>query len=76
MHRRSRLRELFAGVLQHHTASGAFSFDDPLDPAPAPGIVPDAFTMCVTDEGSAAVVPGRIECSALALFPVSGEHPD
>jgi hypothetical protein len=57
-------------------ASGAFSSDDPLDPAPAPGIVPDAFTMCVTDEGSAAVVPGRIECSALALFPVSGEHPD
>lgn len=49
--------------------AGAFAEKDPLSSTPAPGIAPSQFTMCVTDEGEAAVVPGRIECSTLQLHP-------
>lgn len=52
-------------------ASGALSSNDPLEPTPAPGTVPSTFTLCVTDEGAAAVVPGRVECSVLDLHPYS-----
>ncbi len=34
-----------------------------------PGIAPDEFTMCVTPEGEAALVPGRIDCSSIRLHP-------
>lgn len=50
-------------------SSGAMDEEDPLNPTPAPGDVPAEFTMCVTPEGEAAVVPGRIECSGLRLHP-------
>lgn len=53
--------------------SGAITSTDPLDPAPAPGEAPEAFTNCVTTDGAAAVVPGRIECSALGLHPRQAE---
>ena len=56
-------------MCQQMWAAGAFESDNPLDPSPTPGTVPDAFTLCVTDENTAAVVPGRIECSALGLSP-------
>lgn len=49
--------------------SGAFTDNDPLAATTAPGVAPSEFTMCVTDEGEAAVVPGRIECSTLRLHP-------
>lgn len=52
--------------------SGAMSGNDPLDPSPAPGDVPDSFTVCVAAEGYAVVVPGSSECSALRLHP---HHP-
>lgn len=52
--------------------SGAFAETDPLSTTPAPGLAPSEFTMCVTDEGEAAVVPGRIECSGLRLHPFEG----
>ncbi|APZ33062.1 hypothetical protein BOH66_01175 [Microbacterium aurum] len=50
-------------------ASGRFESDDPLNPSPTPGAVPEAFTTCVTDDGIAAIVPGRVECSVLKLHP-------
>jgi hypothetical protein len=53
-------------------AAGTFTSDDPLDPSPDPGAVPEHFTTCVTEDGYAAVVPGRIECSALGLSPFAG----
>lgn len=56
-------------------ASGRFTSDDPLNPTPAPGVIPEEFTTCVTDDGSAAVVPGRIECSALNLHPYDPKAP-
>lgn len=59
------------GLCEQMWAAGTFTSDDPLNPTPDPGAVPDSFTTCVTDEGSAAVVPGRIECSALGLFPLT-----
>ncbi|WP_144876925.1 hypothetical protein [Microbacterium sp. 1.5R] len=49
--------------------SGAFAEDDPLSVSSPPGTAPAEFTTCVTDEGEAAVVPGRIECSTLRLHP-------
>ncbi|MGK3949512.1 hypothetical protein [Microbacterium sp. K2] len=49
--------------------AGAFAENDPLSTTPATGVAPSKFTMCVTDEGEAAVVPGRIECSTLRLHP-------
>lgn len=52
--------------------SGAFAETDPLSTTPAPGVAPSEFTMCVTEEGEAAVVPGRIECSTLRLHPFEG----
>ncbi|MFX6201627.1 hypothetical protein ABTF50_19710, partial [Acinetobacter baumannii] len=61
-------------------AAGSLHEQDPLNPTPAPAEVPDEFTVCVTREGSAAVVPGRIECSVLKLHPydenLSGESQD
>ncbi|WP_314094779.1 hypothetical protein [Microbacterium foliorum] len=48
---------------------GAFEDNDPLSATPTPGVAPDEFTTCVTDEGEAAVVPGVIECSVLRLHP-------
>ncbi|KJL22951.1 hypothetical protein RN51_01697 [Microbacterium oxydans] len=48
---------------------GAFEEHDPLVATPSPAIAPTEFTMCVTDEGEAAVVPGVIECSVLRLHP-------
>jgi hypothetical protein len=48
---------------------GAFEDHDPLVATPSPAIAPTEFTMCVTDEGEAAVVPGVIECSVLRLHP-------
>ncbi|WDH79295.1 hypothetical protein PTQ19_02285 [Microbacterium esteraromaticum] len=49
--------------------SGAFGETDPLSPSPAPGVAPQEFTICVTDDGEAAVAPGLIECSVLKLHP-------
>ncbi|KNY04741.1 hypothetical protein [Microbacterium sp. GCS4] len=49
--------------------SGAFAETDPTSATSAPGTAPSEFTMCVTDQGEAAVVPGRIECSTLRLHP-------
>lgn len=49
--------------------AGAFAGDDELAATQAPGVAPDEFTMCVTEEGEAAVVPGNIECSVLRLHP-------
>ncbi|WP_106816716.1 hypothetical protein [Microbacterium timonense] len=63
------------GICEQMWASGAFENTDPLDPSPTPGTVPSEFTTCVTDEGTAAVVPGRIECSALQLHPYDPEAP-
>lgn len=48
---------------------GAFEDNDPLSATPVPGVAPEEFTTCVTDEGEAAVVPGVIECSVLRLHP-------
>lgn len=59
------------GLCEQMWAAGTFTSDDPLNPTPDPGVVPEAFTTCVTEDGSAAVVPGRIECSALGLFPLT-----
>lgn len=50
-------------------AAGAFSGTDPLEPSPTSVDVPEQFTLCVTDAGAAAVVPGRVECSVLKLHP-------
>ncbi|MGV2984401.1 hypothetical protein ACNPNP_11930 [Microbacterium sp. AGC85] len=49
--------------------SGAFAEDDPLSATSAPATAPSEFTMCVTTDGQAAVVPGLIECSTLRLHP-------
>lgn len=49
--------------------SGAFAETDPLSATPAPAVAPSEFTTCVTDNGEAAVVPGKIECSTLRLHP-------
>lgn len=51
---------------------GAFADNDPLDATPTPGVAPAEFTMCVTDAGEAAVVPGKVECSILRLHPFQG----
>lgn len=56
--------------------AGALVNSDPLEPDPTPGEVPSVFTMCVTDNGEAAVVPGRIECSVLRLHPYQPNVPD
>lgn len=56
-------------VCKQMWAAGGFDADDPLNPTPTHGAVPDDFTTCVTPDGSAAVVPGRIECSVLKLHP-------
>lgn len=42
---------------------------DPLEPSPGTGIVPSSFTMCVSDEGQPAVVPGTRDCAAIRLHP-------
>lgn len=52
--------------------SGAFAENDPLSATPAPAVAPSEFTTCVTDAGEAAVVPGKIECSTLQLYPYQG----
>lgn len=52
--------------------SGAFTETDPLSATPQPAVAPAEFTTCVTDNGEAAVVPGRIECSTLRLHPYQG----
>lgn len=52
--------------------AGAFADNDPLSATTAPGVAPSEFTTCVTDQGEAAVVPGRIECSTLRLHPFEG----
>lgn len=49
--------------------SGAFADNDQMSATNAPGVAPSEFTTCVTDQGEAAVVPGRIECSTLQLHP-------
>ena len=49
--------------------SGAFGEGDQLSASPAPASAPTEFTVCVTDDGIAAVVPGQIECSVLRLHP-------
>ncbi|WP_145985713.1 hypothetical protein [Microbacterium phyllosphaerae] len=51
---------------------GAFVDNDELSATPTPGSAPSEFTTCVTDEGEAAVVPGRVECSVLRLHPFQG----
>jgi hypothetical protein len=56
--------------------AGALVGADPLDPQPSPGVVPREFTLCVTDEGEAAVVPARIDCSALRLHPYQPNVPE
>lgn len=55
--------------------SGRFNSPDPRDPSPTPGSVPEQFTVCVTPDGAAAVVPGRAECSALKLNPYAPDTP-
>lgn len=55
--------------------SGAFGESDPLSASPSPGVAPSEFTVCVTDGGEAAVVPGRIECSVLQLHPYQPNVP-
>ncbi|MGH3688645.1 MAG: hypothetical protein ACRDT7_00685 [Microbacterium sp.] len=55
--------------------SGAFNEDDPLAATPSPGVAPSEFTVCVTDDGEAAVVPGTIECSVLRLHPYQPNVP-
>ncbi|MFJ4223524.1 hypothetical protein [Microbacterium sp. NPDC089695] len=56
--------------------AGAFEDNDPLSATPTPGVAPTEFTTCVTDDGTAAVVPGRIECSVLRLHPYQPNVPD
>jgi len=56
-------------ICEQMWASGRFTSDDPLNPSPAPDAVPESFTTCVTENGEAAVVPGRAECSVLKLHP-------
>lgn len=56
--------------------AGALVGADPLDPQPTRGAVPHEFTLCVTDEGEAAVVPARIECSVLRLHPYQPNVPE
>lgn len=51
---------------------GAFADDDELSATPVPAVAPSEYTMCITEEGEAAVVPGRIECSVLRLHPFQG----
>lgn len=53
-------------------AAGAFAGTDPLEPSPSAVDVPEQFTLCVTDTGAAAVVPGRVQCSVLKLHPYEG----
>jgi hypothetical protein len=55
--------------------SGAFDEDDPLSPTPTPATAPSEFTVCVTEEGEAAVAPGAIKCSALKLHPFQPKVP-
>ncbi len=55
--------------------SGAFAETDPLAATPAPAQAPSDFTVCVTDQGEAAVVPERIECSVLKLHPYQPKVP-
>lgn len=57
------------GLCRQMWESGAFEQSDPLAATSAPGTAPSHFTVCVTDEGEAAVVPGEIECSVLRLHP-------
>ncbi len=57
------------GVCEQMWAAGSFTSEDPLNPTPSPGDVPKEFTTCVTNEGTAAIVPGRVECSTLKLHP-------
>lgn len=59
------------GLCEQMWAAGTFASDDPLDPNPDADSVPTHFTTCVTDDGAAAIVPGRIECSTLDLHPFS-----
>lgn len=56
-------------ICEQMWAAGSFNSEDPLDPDPTSGTVPDSFTTCVTPDGAAAVAPGRIECSVLKLHP-------
>lgn len=55
--------------------AGGFNGNEPLDPTPSPGTVPDDFTTCVTDSGIAAVVPGLVECTDLRLHPYQPNVP-
>lgn len=55
--------------------AGGFNGNEPLNPSPSPGTVPNDFTTCVTDDGIAAVVPGRIECTDLRLHPYQPNVP-
>lgn len=50
-------------------ASGSMQATDKLSPTHPPGAVPSSFTICVTEDGEAAVVPARVECSTLRLHP-------
>ncbi|GAA2965955.1 hypothetical protein [Microbacterium schleiferi] len=56
-------------------SSGAFGEEDVLNPTPLPGEAPEEFTLCVTEDGEAAVAPGRIECSVLHLHPYQPNVP-
>lgn len=56
--------------------SGAFESSNPLSPTHPPATyIPTKFTVCVADDGYAAVVPGSIECSALGLNPYQPKVP-
>lgn len=55
--------------------SGAFTETDALSATSAPAEAPTDFTVCVTGDGEAAVVPERIECSVLDLHPYQPNVP-
>ncbi|KQP71393.1 hypothetical protein ASF40_06360 [Microbacterium sp. Leaf288] len=62
-------------VCEQMWLSGSLQEPDALNPTPTPGDAPEEFTTCVTENGEAAVVPGRIECSVLHLHPYQPNVP-
>ncbi|MFT4232879.1 MAG: hypothetical protein QM606_08920 [Leucobacter sp.] len=55
---------------------GAIDEPDPSVPEPNSALVQAEFTTCVTKDGEAAVVPGRVKCSALGLQPHHPRSPE